>query len=276
MRTCLLLVCAFALAGCAQTPDSPEAPRDGLDGRVVSVDGERVTISLGANDGLRVGDELHVSHGDQYVGMIRVNHVEKNRAVGVTTEVRGSGYPLGKNDRVYRSAPIKGPGPPEALVTGVDGERVTISMGANGALRLDGALDVTRGTQYVCMIRVRDVEENQTVCVTTNTRGPGFPPQLNDGVSIWREGRAKYASPFSDNRRLPEALVLSVNGSWVTVSMGSRDGVQMGEVLHVTRGKNYVGIIRVDHVEKERATGLTTEVRGPGFPPQLNDRVYAR
>ena len=71
------------------------------DGLALSVKGTLVLVSVGRNDGVSIGDELHVSRGEKYVGTIRITKVEKDAAVGRTTDVKGSAFPPRKNDRIY-------------------------------------------------------------------------------------------------------------------------------------------------------------------------------
>ncbi|MFQ5843893.1 MAG: hypothetical protein ACE5JG_02790 [Planctomycetota bacterium] len=60
-----------------------------------------VVLSIGSNDGVKIGDEYHISRGEKYVGQVRVTRVEKNAAVAQITDVKGSGYPPQANDKAY-------------------------------------------------------------------------------------------------------------------------------------------------------------------------------
>ncbi len=88
--------------------------------------------------------------------------------------------------------------------------------------------------------------------------------------------RIKYGSLSPMDPNVPDGLVLQVKGSLVLISLGSNDGVRIGDELHLSRGENYVGTIRITKVEKDAAVGRTTDVKGSAFPPAGNDRVYAR
>ncbi|MFO0916116.1 MAG: hypothetical protein U0795_24375 [Pirellulales bacterium] len=68
----------------ATAPVSNVAPR--AEGRVVSVRGNLVQISLGKDDGIRPDHELDVSRGDLYLGRIRITKVEDDSSVGEILE----------------------------------------------------------------------------------------------------------------------------------------------------------------------------------------------
>ena len=69
------------------------------DGRVLTVKGTLVMISIGANDGVRVGDEYRLSRNQTYIGKLRITKVEKRRSRGRLADVKGA-LPR-KSDRVY-------------------------------------------------------------------------------------------------------------------------------------------------------------------------------
>ena len=188
MRTSLLLAYTLTVAACAQTPGVPEAPRDG---RVVSIDARVLTISLGATDGIEMGDELHVTRGDEYVVTICVASVGRDLATAVTTSTVGKAFPPQPDDRVrvgpvyvYNYATQLPPAAEtaEGLVLSVEGRRITISIGSDDGVQLGYELHVTRGKSYVCMIRVKHVDKERAVCVTSDVRDRGFPPELNDRI----------------------------------------------------------------------------------------------
>ncbi|MCZ6572087.1 MAG: PDZ domain-containing protein, partial [Planctomycetota bacterium] len=79
-----------------------------------------------------------------------------------------------------------------------------------------------------------------------------------------------------------EGLILRVKeskrfkGRLVLVSIGTNDGVSIDDELHMSRGNEYVGTVRITKVVRDAAVGRTTDVKGSAFPPKLKDRVYAR
>jgi nitrogen fixation protein FixH len=58
-----------------------------------------VEVDLGTSDQLRVGHELHVVRGSDYIGTILLRQVDVNAAVGVVTNLR-SGYDIRVEDNV--------------------------------------------------------------------------------------------------------------------------------------------------------------------------------
>ncbi len=107
MKTWHVLAFAVALAACAQTPEPPESTNSQTDGRVLSVDGRLLTISLGTTDGIEMGDELRVTRGDAYVVTICVASVGKDLATAVPTSTVGKAFPPQPDDRV-RVGPVYG------------------------------------------------------------------------------------------------------------------------------------------------------------------------
>ena len=106
------------------------------------------------------------------------------------------------------------------------------------------------------------------------TEGQNLVARTRDLEFEVKAYRIKYGS-LTPGSNAAEGLVLQVKGSLVLISVGSNDGVRIGDDLHVARGEKYVGTIRITKVEKDASVGRTTDVKGSGFPPAANDRVYA-
>jgi hypothetical protein len=84
---------------------NPELGRDGPQGKsgvVNSVKDNLVGISVGNEDGVRMGDIYHVRRGSSYVGRIRIVKVTKGTSVGqFETDFTGSGKMPETGDQVY-------------------------------------------------------------------------------------------------------------------------------------------------------------------------------
>jgi len=65
-----------------------------------------------------------------------------------------------------------------------------------------------------------------------------------------------------------KGLIVEVEGSLVTLSVGSADGVAKDMVFHVTRGDRYVCDVIITHVDINRSAGTLDLVVQP---PQVND-----
>lgn len=59
-----------------------DAPPRGLVAKIDDVANDLVEISIGSDDGLRIGHQLDVTRGGTYLGRITIQRVEPNRAVG--------------------------------------------------------------------------------------------------------------------------------------------------------------------------------------------------
>lgn len=74
----------------------------GASGTVLRVTKRAVRISVGADEGVRVGDVYHIRRGATYVGMIKISRVARTMAIGIfDEEFPGTGAPPGTGDIVY-------------------------------------------------------------------------------------------------------------------------------------------------------------------------------
>lgn len=72
-----------------------------------------------------------------------------------------------------------------------------------------------------------------------------------------------------------QGYVLRVDGNSITISVGSDDGVAVGDVYHMRRGNRYVGQMTITKVEKSRSHGVfDTQFPGPAAPPRRADVAY--
>jgi len=72
-----------------------------------------------------------------------------------------------------------------------------------------------------------------------------------------------------------DGRVQNVRDNLVVISVGSKDGVRVGDTYHLRRGATYVGQIRIDKVEANMAVGVfDNEFAGDGAPPQTGDVAY--
>jgi len=87
--------------GMTQWDPIPDRPPRGLDGVLTAVNDEQelVEISLGSDDGLRVGHEMEVSRGRQYLGRVIIRRTWDDHAVGEIIPERLQG-PMQPGDKV--------------------------------------------------------------------------------------------------------------------------------------------------------------------------------
>jgi len=66
--------------------------------------------------------------------------------------------------------------------------------------------------------------------------------------------------------------VIDIRGNLVGISVGSADGVRIGDIYSLRRGASFVGTIKIIRVEKNMAVGeFDQQFPGNGAPPQMND-----
>jgi hypothetical protein len=73
----------------------PIAPRAGLKGYIFEVKGALVTVSIGAADGVKKKDRLHVSRGSEFICDIVITDVDTNKSAGILELVQQGGPRLG-------------------------------------------------------------------------------------------------------------------------------------------------------------------------------------
>ena len=74
---------------------SQVAPRGGLRGLVIEVKGSLATISIGAADGVKKKDVLHISRGSEFICDIVITDVDTNKAAGILELVQQGGPKIG-------------------------------------------------------------------------------------------------------------------------------------------------------------------------------------
>ena len=66
-------------------------------------------------------------------------------------------------------------------------------------------------------------------------------------------------------------------GIVVVISVGSADGVKVGDEYKLSRGNQFVGFIKITRVHKDKAVGeFDTNNTGAGAPPEAQDRAYTK
>ena len=71
------------------------APRTGLKGYIFEVKGALATISIGAADGVKKNDVLHVSRGSEFICDIKITDVDTDKSAGVLELVQQGGPRVG-------------------------------------------------------------------------------------------------------------------------------------------------------------------------------------
>ena len=90
----------------------------------------------------------------------------------------------------------------------------------------------------------------------------------------------KYRERFGDITGKPQGssgVVKRVRGGLVSISVGTNDGVRVGDIYQIRRGSSYVGQVKITNVYKDQAVGeFDNEFKGPGAPPQAGDVAEPR
>jgi len=97
----------------------------------------------------------------------------------------------------------------------------------------------------------------------------------NRELRFWLSEMEKRYGKLSPSEGAP-GVVSAVRDNLVSISVGTNDGVRVGDVYHIRRGGTYIGQIRITTVDKNLSVGIfDTEFTGPtGAPPQKGDTAY--
>ena len=126
------------------------------------------------------------------------------------------------------------------------------------------------------------------------TQTVGMQAEENTSLAADKAGLAKalnhekfMTSAYADKygqigavRKLPDGLVMSVKqtpgvGWFVAISVGSKDGLRVGDEFHLSRGGKYVGRINIIRVSKASAYGRADEKWiGTAWPPSQGDKAW--
>ncbi len=105
-----------------------------------------------------------------------------------------------------------------------------------------------------------------------NVRARGVTPRKRDYVYIRAPQHPRRGAAVA--RRLPDGKVIRVAGTSVLISVGSNNGVCVGDEYRLARKQTYIGKLRITKVEKTRALGLLIDLKGA--LPRKNDRAFYR
>ncbi|MHC4548999.1 MAG: hypothetical protein ACYTEZ_09485 [Planctomycetota bacterium] len=115
--------------------------------------------------------------------------------------------------------------------------------------------------------------QNETIQDLSATKGD-LEKQVRE-LNFWLAEYRKRFGDITPGSRGSEGRVNSVRDTLVVISVGSEDGVRVGDVYHLRRGGTYVGQIQISKVEKNLAVGeFDDKFAGAGAPPQRGDVAY--
>lgn len=102
-------------------------------------------------------------------------------------------------------------------------------------------------------------------------------------LQFWLDAYRRKFGKIDDIRNLPPGRVLQVKqgdgglGIFVAISVGSKDGVRVGDVYQLSRGNQYVGSIKIIRVDRDSAYGRAdAKYHGDAWPPQSQDRAWVQ
>ncbi len=124
-------------------------------------------------------------------------------------------------------------------------------------VRLQGELD-------------RTVEERAALAADLETTRKSLADARN-----WLDEYRSRVGDITGGSKGAKGVVRDVKGDLVGISVGTNDGVRMGDQYHLSRGGSYVGRITIIQVSKDLAVGRFDNA-GSGAPPQVGDSSWAR
>lgn len=124
-------------------------------------------------------------------------------------------------------------------------------------------------------VRLETTVANQNQTITDLSASKGDLERQLRQVNFWLSEYRKRYGDMTNVSKGAEGRINSVRGDLVVISVGSSDGVQVGDVYHIRRGATYVGQVVIDKVEKNLSVGtFDSQFPGPGAPPQRGDVAY--
>ena len=171
----------------------------------------------------------------------------------------------------------------EHRVRRVEGVTVEISLGKDAKVSVGERIDLTRGLEIVGRFTITDVAKGSAKGdLDTAWTGTVGLPVVGDVAWTRREFDPRFSTQrglLGVRRTLPDGLVLSVKktraGMFVAISVGSKDGIRVGDEYHLSRAGDYVGRITLIRISKGSAYGKIDERwAGKAFPPQKNDGAW--
>ncbi|MHC4137713.1 MAG: hypothetical protein ACYTDU_05635 [Planctomycetota bacterium] len=116
-------------------------------------------------------------------------------------------------------------------------------------------------------------QQNDTVAELSAEKGD-LEKQTRQ-LNFWLSEYRRRHGDITNISKGSEGRINSVRDDLVVISVGSADGVQVGDVYHIRRGATYVGQVTIDKVEKNLSVGtFDSQFPGPGSPPQKGDVAY--
>ncbi|MHC4971935.1 MAG: YfbK domain-containing protein [Planctomycetota bacterium] len=114
----------------------------------------------------------------------------------------------------------------------------------------------------------------ETVLEVARTR-TGADSHRQQFLGLVEKARRLAPTPPPKPRGAVEGRLTSVRDNLVVISVGSADGVRLGDIFHVRRGSTYVGHVTIQKVERNLSVGtFDSQFPGVGAPPQKGDVVY--
>jgi predicted RNase H-like nuclease (RuvC/YqgF family) len=116
-------------------------------------------------------------------------------------------------------------------------------------------------------------QQNEAIAELSASKGD-LERQIRELNFYLGEYRKRYGD-IGPQSKGSEGRITSVRDELVVISVGSADGVAIGDVYHVRRGATYVGQVLIEKVEKNLSVGtFDSKFPGPGAPPQRGDLAY--
>ena len=115
--------------------------------------------------------------------------------------------------------------------------------------------------------------QNETIADLSAVKGD-LEKQVRQ-LNFWLSEYRRRHGDITNMSKGSEGRINSVRDDLVVISVGSADGVQVGDVYHIRRGATYVGQVTIEKVEKNLSVGsFDSTFPGPGAPPQKGDVAY--
>ncbi|BCM89951.1 hypothetical protein IAD21_01802 [Abditibacteriota bacterium] len=194
------------------------------------------------------------------------------------------------------------PTPQTAVVSALDAQSATISIGRKDGAQLGAVYSLSQGGAEVLRVQITQIREDDSLCrvislaqgaavlgetvrfvdletvpdVPTTTVTPTPTPVPTGPIEV--TPTPVPTTPDTTTTTTPNLSggatvgIAGINGQVVTVGAGFAQGLQSGQTLPVFRGGNIVALVKLSVVEQDSATG-TLVYSDPNAPLSVVDRL---
>jgi len=170
----------------------------------------------------------------------------------------------------------------EALRKQIETQQATVTAAVNGQKEANAKfqdahkkLEEESRNRAALEARVQELDDSVRSLQADNQDKDNKIREKDFWIAKAKEQGFDIKSGPQPSGRVLEVREVAGGGMIVILSVGSKDGVQMGTEYKLRRGSKFVGFARVTRVNADTAVAMfDTQNTGSGAPPQSQDEAY--